>query len=164
MRVGWSRARWREHRVLTLFLNSPKQMSINEIGSEVFEIANPSDAYTIKGAFMAAAIAVAILGRGAYGIPGTPVLFGWDDWLKEKGIDDLGAYITAHKTEIVAALDSVLIGDARAREEVEATLRRIPPEQHEAWLADRHGLRRSSMNDIGATAAKLSARLRSEKS
>lgn len=131
-------------------------------GSAVFEIANPSDAYTIKAPFMAAAIAVAILGNGAYGIPGTPVIFGWDDWLNEKGITDLGAHIEAHKSEIIAALDSVLIGDERAREEVEATLARIPKEQHAAWLAERHDRRRSSMNNIGAKAAKLAARLRSE--
>jgi hypothetical protein len=130
--------------------------------SAVFDIANPSDPYTIKGPFMACAIAVAILGNGAYGINGTPVLFGWNDWLKEHGIMDLEAHIEAHKPEIIDALDSVLIGDERDREEVEATLVRLPKEQHSAWLAERHDRRRSSMNNIGAKAERLAARLRSE--
>lgn len=131
-------------------------------GSAVFEIANPSDKYTIKGPFMACAIAVAMLGNGSYGIEGTPILFGWDEWLKGKGIEDLGAHIDKHNTEIAAALDSVLMGDERDREEVDATLRRIPPDQHEAWLAERHDRRRSSMNDIGRRARELASRVRGQ--
>jgi len=120
--------------------------------SAVFDIANPSDPYTIKGPFMACAIAVAILGNGAYGIKGSPVLFGWDDWLKEQGIADLGAHIDAHTDEIATALESVLIGSERDREEVESTLAMLPEEKREEWLAMRHDKQRSSMNDIGGKA------------
>lgn len=126
----------------------------------VWEIANPSDKYTIKGPFMACAIAVAMLGNGAYGIDGTPVLFGWDAWLKEKGIEDLSAHIDAHKVEIAAALDSVLIGSKSDRAEVESALALMPAEKHAAWLAERHDRRRSSMNNIGGRARKLAAMLR----
>jgi hypothetical protein len=132
-------------------------------GSAVFDIANPSDAYTIKGPFMACAIAVAILGNGAYGIKGTPVLFGWDDWLKEQGIEDLSAHIDAHAVEIADALESVLIGSERDREEVESTLAMLPEEKREEWLAMRHDKQRSSMNDIGGKARKIAARLRQQK-
>jgi hypothetical protein len=126
----------------------------------VWEIANPSDKYTIKGPFMACAIAVAMLGNGAYGIDGTPVLFGWDAWLKEKGIEDLSAYIDVHKTELAAALDSVLIGSKSDRAEVESALALMPAEKQAAWLAERHDRRRSSMNNIGGRARKLAAMLR----
>jgi hypothetical protein len=129
-------------------------------GSEVFEIANPSDKYTIKGPFMACAIAVAMLGNGAYGIKGTPVLFGWDAWLKEKGIEDLSAHIAAHKIEIAAALESVLIGSEADRREVESALALMPEDKRAAWLAERHDNRRSSMNNIGERAHKLARAIR----
>ena len=126
----------------------------------VWEIANPSDKYTIKGPFMACAVAVAVLGNGAYGIEGTPVLFGWDGWLKDKGIEDLSAYIDAHKGEIADALDSVLIGSEADRAEVESALALMPAEKRAAWLNERHDRRRSSMNNIGGRARKLAAMLR----
>lgn len=131
-------------------------------GSAVFDIANPSDAYTIKGPFMACAIAVAILGNGAYGIKGTPVLFGWDDWLKQQGISDLSAHIDANADEIATALESVLIGSGQDREEVESTLSMLPEEKRSEWLAKRHDNRRSSLNDIGGKAQKIAARLRQQ--
>ena len=131
-------------------------------GSTIYEIANPSDAYTMKcDNFHVAAVAVAILGNGAYGIEGTPVLFGWDDWLKAQKLD-LDTFIPAHREQIALALESVLIGSKSAREEVDATLKRIPPDQHEAWLAERHDKRRSSMNDIGSKAQRLAKSLRAK--
>ena len=53
------------------------------------------------------------------------------------------------------AMASVMIGGFGSRVECEAALRRIPEDQHEAFLAERHDMKRSSMNDIGARAASL---------
>jgi len=126
----------------------------------IYEIANLSDAYTMRCEdFLVAAVAVAILGNGAYGIEGTPVLFGWDDWFKKKEIN-LGEFIPKHRLQIAEALESVLIGDKAARTEVEMTLKRISEAEHEAWLAERHDKRRSSMNDIGAEAKRLASQMR----
>ena len=130
-------------------------------GSTVYDIANPSDPYTIKGPFMPCAIAVVLLGNGAYGIKGTPILFGWDSWLKENGIENLEFYIDTHALEIADALDTVLIGNERDREEVEGTLAMLAPERHKEWLAQRHDKKRSSLNDIGGRARKYADRLRS---
>ena len=131
-------------------------------GSTIYEIANPSDAYTMKcDNFHVAAVAVAILGNGAYGIEGTPVLFGWDDWLTAQKIN-LDTFIPEHREQIALALESVLIGSKGDREEVEATLKRILPGQREAWLAERHDKRRSSMNDIGAKAQRMAQALRAK--
>jgi hypothetical protein len=125
----------------------------------VYEIFNPSDAYTIKGRFMDCAVAVAILGGGAYGIEGTPVLIGWAKWIKEKGLD-LTEYVKTNKSQLVKALESVLIGDKNERVLVEVTLKTMPEDKHEEWLAYRHNLKRSSMNDIGARAKAFAQHLK----
>lgn len=127
--------------------------------SKVFDIVSPSDTYTIKAPFLIAAVAVAILGNGKYGIPGSPILFGWNDWIKNN-VGDLTQYIDSHRAEIADALDSVLIGNEPDRMEVESALSLIPPDQHEKWLSERHDRRRTSMNDIGANARKLAATMR----
>lgn len=128
-------------------------------GSEVYEIVNPSDAYTIKAPFLVAAVAVAILGNGKYGIPGSPILFGWDKWIKKK-VGDIGEYIDRHRTEIAAALDSVLIGNEADRLDVESALLLIPVDQREQWLSARHERLRTSMNNIGANARHIANQLR----
>lgn len=126
----------------------------------IYEIINPSDTYTIQSPdFYGAAVAVLLLGQGAYGIEGTPVMFGWDDWLMEQKID-LDTFIAAHREAIAVALESILIGDKYDREEVEEILRLMPEDQREAWLAKRHDKKRSSMNDIGSRAQQLAKSLR----
>ena len=126
----------------------------------IWEIHNPSDPYTIKSdSFHVAAVAVAMLGGGAYGIDGTPVLLGWDEWLKEQKIE-VKNFVEAHRREIADALDSVLIGSENARQEAESAIALMPPEKREAWLAERHERERTSMNDIGAKAKKWAAVLR----
>ena len=132
----------------------------NDTSEQVFDIINPSDDYTIKGPFLHCAIAVAILGNGFFGIKGSPVLTGWEAWLVDQGIADLGEHIIEHSEEIATALDSVLIGDEREREFVELKLATMPEEEREPWLAKHHDENRGSMHDIGANAKKLAIRLR----
>lgn len=128
--------------------------------SGVYLIHNPSDRYTIKGPFMPCAIAVAILGEGAYGISGTPILFGWDEWLDSHGVKDLVEYVRENKSAVADALETVLIGGIRDREEVERALALMPPRDHASWLEKRHDAKRTSMNNIGARAKKIAERLR----
>ena len=134
----------------------------------ICEIINPSDAYTLRtDDFKTAAVAIAILGRGQMSLKNidgeerSPVLFGWDDWLKEQGIEDLGKYIDDHAKEMADILDTVLIGGKTDREEVESTLSLLPEDQRQKWLEDRHERRRSSMNNIGAASWAWARKLRS---
>lgn len=133
----------------------------------ICEIINPSDAYTVEvNDFVVGGVAIAILGRGQYGLKSletddsTPVLFGWEEWLKENGIDDLGQYIKAHEKDIADVLDSILIGNGADRQEVADTIALIPEEKRNEWLEGRHDRKRSSMNDIGAYAKSLAAKMR----
>lgn len=127
---------------------------------KTYEIANPSDPYTMQAEdFNVAAVTVAILGNGAYGIPGTPILFGWDQWLKEREID-LPKFIDARLTEIIACLESVMIGRESDRTEAEEALAAIVEENRAEWLKKRHDQRRSSMNDIGGKAQQWAKALR----
>ena len=131
----------------------------------ICRIINPSDPYTLKtDDFVLGAVAVAILGGGKYGLDGpegrsTPILFGWDEWLAEH-VGDVGEYIAANKAKLADVLDSVMIGPAAHREDVEAMLREIPEERRAAWLAERQDRHRTSLNDIGTAAYALAARLR----
>ena len=135
----------------------------------ICEIINPSDAYTLRtDDFKTAAVAIAVLGRGQMGLKNidgeesSPVLFGWDDWLKEQGIEDLGKYIDEHTKEMADILATVLIGGKADREEVESALALMPDEEaRKKWLDDRHDKRRSSMNNIGAAAWAWARKLRS---
>ncbi len=129
----------------------------------IYEIINPSDAYTMKADdFKVAAVAVALLGNGQYGIKGTPILFGWNEFLKEQGIN-LKTFVGERVDEICAALDSVMIGKESDREEAESTLALIPEDKREAWLSERHERRRSSTNDIGKAAKIMAKYLRENK-
>lgn len=129
---------------------------------KIYEIANPSDAYTLEAEdFLVAAVAVAMLGNGAYGIPGSPILWGWDAWLKERIPQGLDAYITANREAIATVLDSVMIGSEADRVLYQKTLSLIEsPERREEFRQLRHDTHRSSMNNIGTRAWALAKRMR----
>lgn len=131
------------------------------------EIINPSDSYTLRtDDFLCGAVAVAILGEGYYGLrnldtqESSPVLFGWDEWLKEQDILDLSEYIRQNEERLADVLDSIIIGDKTDREEIEAALKFIPASERKEFLEKRHDHRRSSMNDIGRAARDLAKVLR----
>ena len=130
----------------------------------IYELINPSDPYTFEaGSIEVAGAAVMYLssGFGAKEVgdgDSTPVLFGWDEWLKERKIDS--DWIVAHRTEIANALDSFLIGDSCDRQDVEDMLAELPPDKRESWRARRQDRHRTSMNKIGETAYDLARRLR----
>ena len=131
----------------------------------LYELINPSDPYTFYApSIEIAGVAVVMLSSGFGATPArgegesTPVLFGWKEWLEEKGIDN--AWCIAHLSEIADALDSFLIGNAAHRADVESMLDELPPEKRDAWRAKRQDRHRSSMNQIGEAAYAAAKRLR----
>jgi hypothetical protein len=75
----------------------------------LWEISNPSDAYTMEApSLQIAACAVFMLGRGCFGATceesdlRVPIFIfgGAEDWAKENGMPDLGDYITEHREEV----------------------------------------------------------------
>ena len=133
--------------------------------AKLYELINPSDAYTFYAdSIEVAGVAVALLSTqfGAKPADGegesTPILFGWDKWFEERLIDS--SWIDVHRLEIADALDSVLIGDACERADIEVLLEGLPMEKRETWRAERQDRRRSSMSRIGETAYENAKRLR----
>jgi hypothetical protein len=132
---------------------------------KLYELINPSDPYTFYAPNIEiAGVAAALLstGFGAKPVDGegesSPVLFGWGEWMKDKGIDS--KWIELHSNEIAAALDTFLIGGAAARGDVEKMLEMLPEEKRQEWKESRQDRHRSSMTQIGETAYKLAATLR----
>jgi len=139
---------------------------------KLWEISNPSDAYTIRGEFLVAAVAVLCLGEGKYGLHPEkegdrelPVflLGGADWWIKENLGGDFAGYIEAHAMAIAEALESVTIGDFEDRARLERLLACISSPTERAAAQDAwHDQRRSSMNDIGKRAKQMAAHLRNK--
>lgn len=139
----------------------------------LFELSNPSDQYTFEAPDLATAAAVAwILGRGAYGahqLDGdraahVPIflLGGAEEWSRETfGADPADVLNSVLHGILADALDSLLVGDAHARETYRAGLELIDdPAKREAWRDRWHDDRRTSLNNIGAAAWAVAKALR----
>jgi hypothetical protein len=136
-----------------------------ETAVKTYEIINPSDAYTLQAKDpMVAALACMVLGEGAYGLEdekGEEVcpffIFGGDPdaWLRENFGQGLEQALKSHAAEIAEVLDSVLIGGFDDRREYESAVALMTPEGAAAYRAIRADIKRTSMNNIGAMAAKL---------
>lgn len=133
----------------------------------LYELINMSDPYTFYApsvevaGFCACQLSPAF---GATPVNGegekTPVLFGWDDWLEEHGVD--ADWVAAHQAEIADAYDSFLIGDAHKRADVESMLEMLPEQKREEWRAKRQDRHRSSLNEIGDRAYELAQAFRTQ--
>lgn len=135
----------------------------------LYELVNPSDPYTFHAPSIEVAGVCAVLLSPAYGaIPvngdgeGTPVLFGWGEWLEERGVNS--EWIDEHRNEIADAYDSFLIGDAAEREDAESMLEMLPEEKRQEWRDQRQDRRRSSMSQIGEAAYAKAKQLRDRSS
>lgn len=134
----------------------------------VYSIINMSDALTLKSDnFKIAAVAIALLGGGNYGLETesdegsmTPILMGWDDFFKENGIDNLENYIKENKLEIAEVLQSVMLGKIIDRPMLDIEMANIAENKLEAWIIDRNDKLRSSMNNIELTAHTYAAALK----
>ncbi len=137
----------------------------------IFEIINPSDVYTLKADdFETACLAAVGLGLGKYGLRQIggelemPIfLFGgleyleswWQSQFKHSFKDE------APGIAVADCLDTVLIGKAASRASYEKGLELIAdPVKQAEWRDHWHEERRSSMNDIGARAWLMAARIR----
>jgi hypothetical protein len=134
----------------------------------IYEIINPSDALTCKADnFLVAAAAIALFGDGQYGLKevggnnSTPVLFGWDNWFKDNGIDDVSEFIDNNLKEVADILDSVMLGSPDDRLDLDTMLETLSGDRKKEWIAARNDRRRSSLNDIETYAHKNANRLRS---
>jgi len=127
---------------------------MSESAEVVYEIVNPSDAYTMVSASPAAAAAACmVLGSGYYalkapdGSSACPIFLGGGalEWFRETHGADLNEFLTSQRLAIADALDSVQIG----RERVTTDDRKRHHDEH-----------RSSMNDIGRRAWALAKAMR----
>jgi len=135
----------------------------------VYEITNLSDPYTIKGADKAAPcsscrpylpsprISTATQRAGETLMP--ILAFGGDpiNWLLENmDILNLESYLDKNGGLLADCLDSVIIGSFEERREIEKKLTTAKCEEdREQILREWHDKRRTSMNDIGDTARKV---------
>lgn len=129
-----------------------------------WELINPSDPYTFEAPTVeVAAVTVAFLSTnfGARSVDGselTPMLFGWDQWMKEHGIDD--EWITRHINVVADALDSMLIGSFADRINAIKMLSQLAPHKRDAWKQKRQNRLRTSLNGIGERAYRMAKELR----
>jgi hypothetical protein len=140
--------------------------------SELYEIMNPSDAYTCTAeSDTVVTIAMLMLGRGLIGAKrdGCEEAFGLlmfcpdiDAWWAEHfpGEAPLREFHAGWVAQVADCLDSVLIGSKRHRVLYEETLAMLPEERHADFRAMWHDKHRDSMNDIGARAWALAEGLR----
>jgi len=131
----------------------------------LYELVNPRDPYTFYAPSVeVAGVAAALLSTGFGATPvngegeSSPVMFGWEEWMKEKGIDD--AWIADNKQDIADALDSFLIGDANKRADVESMMAMLPEDKKTEWRNIRQDRHRGSLNQIGEAAYTLANELR----
>ena len=134
----------------------------------IYELINPSDPYTFEAPNIEVAGAAVVLLSTNFGAvrvgddvdERTPMLFGWDDWLAERGIDT--DWVDDRAEEIADALDSFLIGSLSARQDVLDMLDELPEENRQSWRDRRQDRHRSSMNQIGEAAYQTAMSLRAE--
>lgn len=135
----------------------------------VYEIANPSDAYTIEHEDESVACAATLLlGEGHYGLTREdgdrtlPIFIfgGAAAWLESRGMMPFGDWINAHLVAIADALDSVTIGGFEERRKLAAKLATFAPEEREGIRQAHHDRKRSSLNNIGAWARNYAEVLR----
>jgi hypothetical protein len=139
----------------------------------VWEIINPSDAYTIEAPdFRTAAAAVLVLGEGKYGLrpededegESMPLfLFGGHEGFLAThfgGEDGLGEFIRDNPGPLADAFDSVLLGRFDRRRDYKAALAAIDDPVKREQFRDAWHDNRSSLNDIGGRARDIARHLR----
>jgi hypothetical protein len=136
----------------------------------IYEIVNPSDAYTLEtNNFMAASIACCLLGSGKYALRDeagntvTPFFMfgGLDEWFVEQFGQPFEKCLDVTEPGVLAeVMDSVLIGSISSRAEYQLAIKSMSPDERDAFTLARHDLRRSSMNDIGGRARDFAKQLR----
>lgn len=125
----------------------------------LYELVNPSDEYHFEAQTrLAAAVTAYTLGRGSAGAKevggdwSTPILFGWGEFFKVLGLENLtDAEAVQNRRDVVAALKSVTIGPRS--EFAEAVI--LTGDER----LKRHDRKRTSMSDFGRLAWKLAEKI-----
>lgn len=135
-----------------------------------YKIVTPSDRVIVTSDDeLVAAIAVLFLGEGRYGLRRVdddesvlPIfLFGGaEEWLKERGIDDIGTYLREHATQIAVVLESAFYGSASELRALDAALAGQPDDAAAKARRTYNDMRRSSMNNIGTACLAYAERFR----
>ena len=146
----------------------------------VYEIINPSDKCTLEAPGDAvAAVAVLLLGQGAFGVERCdgdtmrPILpffrfasnaeVALEAWARDELGTPLDDNISAHKSLLAAALESVLYGSAEDRRVYHRALDLIDdPTKRQQWRDEWEDSRRSSMNKICGAAWSMARAMASE--
>ena len=133
----------------------------------LYELVNPSDPYTFYASSLYVAGVVAGLLSTHYVAVAvgneenrTPVLFGWDEWVEERGID--GEWIDNHALELSEAFGSFLIGGPERRADIESMMDMLPEEKIHQWRDQRQERERSSLHKIGEIAYQWAAQLKAK--
>ena len=135
----------------------------------IYEIINPSDPYTLEADEPSVACAACLLLSPAFGLRSQddsvnmpPARFaGYQEWFEEHFHANVDKFIKSHLLEIVAVLDSVLIGEAQDRIDFYEALKLTDdPAKKQQWREQYLARRRSSMNNIGGEAMRMADGIR----
>lgn len=141
----------------------------------LYEIINPSDAYTFEAKeFAVAAVSMVLLGEGrlaakpvgegSEGAPEVPLLLfgGAEEWFEKNlfPLEKMGDFLDENAEKVASALDSVVIGEILDRSLFLSAMERIVPELQEAFKIEWHDRKRSSLNDIGREAWEMAKGIR----
>jgi hypothetical protein len=142
----------------------------------LYEIINPSDAYTMDVPDLeVAAVAIALLGEGRYGLQPLeeggehiPIFMAaGDEWFTEHFSRDLTQtyelVTTTKRTELADAFDSVIIGGKNERFLYLKAVDPLTEADRRAFRKEWLDKRRSSMNNIGGRAWALAEHFRKER-
>lgn len=130
----------------------------------LFELINLSDPYTFEAPSIEIAGVCASQLSPAFGAKSletgetTPLLFGWDEWLQERKIDEV--WCSEHLAEVADAYDSFLIGSASERVDLAVIKSKLNAEEWVKFRDERQDRLRSSRNKIGELAYQNAADLR----
>lgn len=137
----------------------------------MYEIINPSDAYTLVcDDFKIACLATLLLGHGKYGLQSQdasqemPVFFlgGEETWFPATfgaTFDELLPQV--RYDDLARCLESVVIGSFTDRTVYDIAMKALPTAEDRASFAEQwHEVKRSSLNDIGARAKALAKMMR----
>lgn len=132
----------------------------------IYEIINPSDCITIESDDETiACVATILLGKGVYALKDEKgksvmplfVFGGLDEWLAERGISDLGAFITKNRKQLAGCLETLLVCDPETRKNLDSAILKDP--EMRARFNDEN---RTSMSDISLSARGIVTFLKSE--
>lgn len=132
-----------------------------------YKLANPSDPYTFVADDLETAALVVFMLSTAYGANtkngeiAVPIFIfgGAEEWYAEQFGRNIEEGITAKKEQLVAALNSMTLGDFEDRRRYEAALAAITEADKKAEFIAKRQDGRSSLNEIGTRCHKLAEAL-----